>query len=192
MKIICLGGEIYLFARLLAYSFRVNQEIFRLSLMKSVLSFWPINPRDLSHVVLVTPIFSEIFNHQSFYGMTSRLTSNHEEGVHFYVKHCLLTFGRRVFSVILNFNPNQAEFALACNSPSNVVLVYTLSLCWLKISTILANSCIFLMLLFTFKVKWISLEKYEKACPVKYFLLLTWDLIVRAQRHWFFEFLLYR
>ena len=167
MKSICLRGEIYLLARLIAYSFRVNQEIFHVSLLKSVLSFWPINPRDLSHVVSVAPIFSEIFSYQSFYGLTSRFTSNHEEGVHFYVKHFLLTFGRGVFSVILNFNPNEPEFALAYDSPSNVVLLYTLSLCWLKISTILANSCIFLMLLFTFKVKWISLEKNEKSCPVK-------------------------
>ena len=55
--------------------------------------FWPIKLRDLSHVVLVAPIFPGVFFYHSFYGMTSRFKPNEGEGVHFYVEHRLL-FGR--------------------------------------------------------------------------------------------------
>ena len=48
---------------LLACSFCINLEIFCMSLLKSVCRFWPIKPRDLSHVVLVAPIFQGIVYH---------------------------------------------------------------------------------------------------------------------------------
>ena len=65
--------------------------------MNSVLLFWQIKPCNLSHVVLVTPIFPGIYFYHSFYGMISRFKSNRGEGVHFNVKQCLLLFAKSTF-----------------------------------------------------------------------------------------------
>ena len=45
--------------------------------------FWPIKLPDLSHVVLIAPIFLGIFFYHSFYGMTLKIYSNQGEGVYF-------------------------------------------------------------------------------------------------------------
>ena len=69
MKSIYVKGEIHLFACLLALLPRVRQEIFRVSLLRSVLPFLTSQAARF-HMASAAPIFLGIFFYHSFYGMT--------------------------------------------------------------------------------------------------------------------------
>ena len=81
MKSICVKGEIHLFACLLALLPCVRQEIFSMSLLRSVLPFLT-NQAAQFHMASAAPIFLGIFYH-SCYGMTLKFELNHGVGVHF-------------------------------------------------------------------------------------------------------------